>query len=251
MSNKLSYIDAQRLARDFRVGDTVLLPIYTRGNRYAPSLGVVTAVLDKIGFIDVETPFGNIRMSPENLVKEPNSDASYLEDTSLDTWERGQSKKLASRYSKDRLIPATMKAFELREEGLSEIEAYLRLSEANSHTHGDGEIKNAVSLAYDPGLMSKVAIYWKAKGRRYMPSKAEIESGCFNCPHCRAELQKTHYKKHTKLYVCPECLFTIRPKDMLEPGAEIEPLEDEFVEKSPIDFFTPNDPLLRSFRGDK
>lgn len=249
---KSSFIDAQRLARDFHVGDTVLLPVFTRGNRYAPSIGKVTAVLDKIGFIDVETPFGNIRFSPEELVLDQRQDASYLEDTSLSTWERERAKKVACHYAETRLAGVAIKATELRNAGYTEMQAYSSLIEANSQSYGDHEVREGIKLAFEAEPLTKTALYWRAKGRRYMPSKKEVECGCFSCPSCRADLEETHYKKHTKLYVCRECLFTIRPKDLLEPGQEIEPLggEDEFTSKSPVDFFSPNDPLLRALMGD-
>jgi hypothetical protein len=243
-----AYIDTQRLARDFEVGDTVLLPIYTRGNRYAPSLGHVTAVLDKIGFIDVETPFGNIRMSPENLVKDPNADASYLEDTSYDTWERRRSRRVASRYLQEHVTHLWKEATLNRRAGLSEIQAFQKMANMGSSY----EVQEAVSYVYANHLMTKEAIYWKAKGRRYMPSQREVSSGDFECPCCKHLLAKTHYKKHTKLYVCRECLFTIRPADMLEPGQVIDPCEEaqEFTSKSPVDFFTPQDPLLKAVYED-
>jgi len=245
-------MDFQRLSRDFKVGDTVLFPVFTRGNRYAPSLGVVTAVLDKIGFIDVETPFGNIRFSPEELVIDDRQDASYLEDTSDMTWERERAKRIADRYATTRTAAIAVKATELRQSGMSELATYNALYLTNATAYGDDEIKNGVRVAFESAPMTRTAIYWRAKGRRYMPSKAEVDCGCFSCPNCRSDLAQTHYKKHTKLYVCKDCLFTIRPKDLLEPGQDID-LEDddEFVSKSPVDFFSPNDPLLRALNGDK
>lgn len=97
---KKSYADHRALARQFEVGDTVLFPILTRGDSYSPIIGLVTAVLDKIGMVDVETPYGNIRIEPDQIVK-GNSlgyDASYLADTSYSSWELERAHKVASAY---------------------------------------------------------------------------------------------------------------------------------------------------------
>lgn len=252
MSNKKSYIDSQRLARQYKVGDTVLLPIHTRGNRYAPSVGRVTAVLDKIGFLDIETPFGNIRLSAEWVVKENRIDTSYMEmeDTSISTWERERAKKVASSYYKKRFKHISRKAAQLRETGLSEMESYNFIFSRHSSIYTDDEIKEAVKVAYPTKeSQTKQALYWKAKGRRYVPTKSEVEEGCFSCPKCKCDLKKTHYKKNQQLYACPECLWLITPKDLLEKGCEPEPLDGD--KKDVIDFFSPNDPLLRELYGDE
>lgn len=253
MSNKTSYIDYQARAAEFAVGDTVLLPVFTRGNRYAPQIGVVTAVLDKIGFVDVETPYGNIRFSAEEIIPDNRIDvpATYLQDTSYSSWELERARKVADRYARNRLASVAVKATELRHEGMSEMQTYDALYLANSQSFGDHEVREGVRFAFGGEPLTKTAIYWRAKGRRYMPSKREVESGTFACPNCREDLHETHYKKHTKLYVCKECLFTIRPKDLLSPGEEISICDEDFVEKSPIDFFSANDPLLRAVVGDK
>jgi len=253
MSSKISFVDYQARAAEFAVGDYVELPVFGRGNRYAPLVGVITAVLDKIGFLDVETPYGNVRLSPEEVVPNGRLDlpATYLQDTSYSSWEIERARKIADRYAQNRLASVAIKATELRKEGYSEMKTYDVLSRVNAHSYGDHEVKAGVLFAFEAEPMTKTAIYWRAKGRRYMPSKKEVECGVFACPSCRSDLAQTHYKKHTKLYVCRDCLFTIRPKDLLEPGQDIEEIEDALTEKSPVDFFSPNDPLLRSLRGDK
>lgn len=247
MPSKQSYIDTQRLSRQYEVGDTVLFPIYTRGNRFAPSIGRVTAVLDKIGFLDIETPFGNLRMSPELVVKENSIDTSYMEDSSLGTWERDRAKKVASSYYDKRFKSIARKASQLREAGLTEMESYNFIFDRYSSGYSDDEIKEAIRAAF-PQARTKAALYWRAKGRRYVPSQSEVEAGCFTCPKCRCDLQKTYYKKHTELYACPECLWLIRPADLLDRDEDPEPLDED---KNVTHFFAPNDPLLRELYGDE
>lgn len=250
MTFKKSYVDSQRLATKFKIGDSVLFPIFTRGNQYAPVVGLVTAVLPRIGFLDVETPFGNVRIAPEDVVRTESHDASHLEDTSYSTWDRDQAKKVASRHLTARLTAVASKASEMRTKGYKQDDTEKELQESNKESYSISEINEGVKLAYtNETFLSKTAIYWRAKGRRYMPSQKEVMCGEFSCPNCRNCLERTQYKKHTKLYVCRECLFTIRPADLLSPGQIVEDCQElqEGLEDSPLDFFSANDPLLKHF----
>ena len=252
---KDSYIDHQENASNFSVGDTVLLPIFTRGNRYAPHYGRVTSVLDGIGMIDVQTPMGNIRMEPHTVVKDNKIDSSHLStDTSYDSYDKTKDKegytyanpkKVASRYMANRMPSLIKKAFSLLDEGLSPVKAYHQMWDEGKTS--DGDIKNAVKMA----TLKKQALYWRSKGRQYIPTQKEIESGVFHCPHCKTELERGNYKKYTKLYICPECLWMIRPDDLVEretPDDVMEP--DEEIEPGVQDWFTKNDPILKQMYGD-
>lgn len=99
MRHRKSYVDHKDLARQFRVNQSVLFPSYTRGGYYAPVHGRVTAVLDKIGLLEVETPYGNVRVEPDQVMPTTqNLPPGYLTDTTYSTWERERAKKVASRY---------------------------------------------------------------------------------------------------------------------------------------------------------
>jgi len=243
---KKAYIDERKLCQQFTIGDIVLLPIFTRGNRYAPSMGRVTAVLDKIGFLDVETSFGTLRLSPTEVTKRDIEDTD-LEDTGDNTWERERAQRVASSFYHKRYSNLVSKANRLREEGLQEMDAYNFLFSRFASTHSDDEIQRSIRVAFIESRV-KNSLYWKAKGRQYGPTQSEVETSCFHCPQCKTELQKACYQKRTKLYVCPQCLWMITPADLLNPGEEPEPLDQQ---RTVVDFFTPKDPLLQAVYGDR
>lgn len=100
---------------------------------------------------------------------------------------------------------------------------YFSIYDVCSSQHSDAEIRAAVHLS--KGLPHKVALYWKEKGRRYVPTQSELDSGCFLCPKCRTEMRHTVYKTQTKLYACPSCLFLIKPSDILNSVEDKETRE--------------------------
>ena len=258
-----SYINYQQIATQFKEGDMVSVPVHNI------ELGKVTAVITSTGFADVQTSYGNFRFPIEDLMK-MDVDTSFFTDTyvdnSLHTWEREKSRKassmfhrLATNYYNYRIRKVACKASEYREAGMSELEAYEFLFQTYSDRHSDDEIKKAVQIAYpkqgnseartsqSSSVNDKKALYWRSKGRRYVPTKKEVQEGVFHCPKCKTEMEKATYKKYTKLYACPDCLWLICPTEMLDQG-ENPPEEKE--KKDLIDFFRPNDPVLRAIIGD-
>jgi hypothetical protein len=205
---RTAFIDQQRLSKLYKVGDTVLFPIYTLGNDYAPTLGRITAVLSGIGFLDVETVFGNIRVAPEDVVKRNDIDTSFLEDTSEPTWERRRASKIASHYFEIAFKEMVKEAFVRHAKGMNEIQAYDDLYRKSASTAGENLIKEAVSFVY------KNALYWKQVGRQYAPTRQEVECGQYTCPKCKCAMRRTCYKKLTKLLACPQCLWLICDEDI-------------------------------------
>lgn len=250
---KESFIDFQELAKNFKVGDTVLLPIFTRGNRYAPHFGRITHVHDGIGMIDVQTPMGNIRMEPHTVVKDNRINSDHFDyDSSYDSYdkspEEGYSyanpKKVASRHLTSKIAGLVKHATLMMLKGASEAQVYKQTWDPERIS--DGDLKDAIKAA----SLKKEALYWRSKGRQYIPTQKEIESGIFHCPHCKTEMEKGNYKKHTKLYICPDCLWMIRPDDLVErdtPDDVMDP--DEDIEPGVQDWFTANDPILNQMYG--
>jgi hypothetical protein len=116
----------------------------------------------------------------------------------------------------------------------------------------DEEDKPVKSLATRVAaqIMRREALYWAAPGRQYLPTKKEVELGVFTCPKCDTELKKTIYKKRTKLYICTnvDCLFCIKPSDILDRNRpdDVEVEEVPFDAPDSVDFFGPNDAILKS-----
>lgn len=77
------------------------------------------------------------------------------------------------------------------------------------------KLAKRVALAHE-----KQAVYWGAVNRTYKATQEEQDSGDYKCPRCRdVSLRLTSYKredgKNIKLLACNECLFLIRPNDLV------------------------------------
>ena len=122
-------------------------------------------------------------------------------------------KKIAATY-KERIATLYVAASSFHHNGIDTLTAYDVLYKRYAGTFSDTEIKEAVEDTSDTSR--RLAMYWKDKGRQYVPTKREIQTGCFCCPRCKTDLKQTVYKKHTHLYACPSCLFLIKPSDILD-----------------------------------
>lgn len=236
-------IDYWKLTRDYVPGDVVQMYIPGRGGKLSPYYGRVTAVLKGIGFLDVQWPFGNERVSPENLVKvnpeflqylPPSLDFSYY--PGLDTtkqaavgspWRRavelppGLHKELARAFHK----------------GASEIQAYDDLWHRYASVVEDEPLRDEVRKffafsrnAFNLFLQShiaKTATYWTAQNRQHRATRKEVEARCPNCPRCGTPMRKATYKmregQKARLFACPQDLYLIKQTDIFGPdGAPVQ-----------------------------
>lgn len=242
--HKTSYVDYQALAAQFKVGEFVRKIDPVRGKEFASFLeGRVEAVLKGIGFVDVAFPWGTDRVSPDMLVRVKENPAVYSDF--LDSYDRRKGGHIeepmhrrvaAAAASKHAVLYET--ALRMREAGIAELDAYHKMSGRWSDKLGDGPVREAVSYAYEAA--DKVAIYWKDRGRQYVPTKRERETGVLHCPRCKCEMGRTIYKKRTKLYACPECLFLIQPCDLIDPD---ERADEESCADEGLTFTDPNSVL--------
>jgi predicted RNA-binding Zn-ribbon protein involved in translation (DUF1610 family) len=253
--DKKSYIDHQSLSKGFKEGDSVLFPIFTRGNRFAPHYGEVVCVLSSIGMLDVATPMGTIRVEPHEVIKDDSQNTGHLEDTGYDSWDKRKHReasaedfpdvyprKVACRYFNRRIRPIMKSVTENMKTASSDMELYNSVFREMSGPYSDEEIKTAINR-------TKEAVYWKDKGRQYIPTQKEWESGEFHCPRCKNVLRKAKYKKDSKLYVCDECLWMICPEDLIDRDElneeQEEELEEDKQDDGAVDFFEAKDPLLK------
>jgi len=195
---KQAFIDAQEMASHFTVGDTVHYVSPLKMNK-VPYVGIVGEVHEGIGFVDVYFPWGNERISPEFLMKAASG-------------KKALAGKLAQAYQR-RLTYLSDTASGFADAGITQMDAYDMFSRRYHRAFTDSDIKGAIRVGYND---TKVAMYWKQKGRQYVPTQSELNSGCFTCPRCKHELEQTIYKKRTKLHACRECLFLIKQDDILD-----------------------------------
>tara|TARA_B100000963_G_C22591335_1_gene655652 strand:- start:531 stop:1046 length:516 start_codon:yes stop_codon:yes gene_type:complete len=84
---------------------------------------------------------------------------------------------------------------------------------------------------YQAPPVSKTALYWADRDRRYRANKGECDSKIFTCPKCRCEeglpipLKKAIYKRREgaseHLLGCPKCLFLIKKEDIMRKLEEM------------------------------
>lgn len=236
-------IDYWKLTKDFGPGDIVqkFIPGYSE---VSPFYGRVTAVHKGIGFIDVQWPFGNERVSPEELLR-VNPEFSYYLPPSLDFsyypgWDVAKSREASSRkfWRTTELPPGFHKDLSrLWYKGASELKAYDELWHKYTSYNADDEslrdevnkfyrfAKNCVGL-YLQEAAQKTATYWSSQNRQHRATQKEIQSGKPNCPKCGNTMRKTLYKmkegQRLKLFACPKDLFIIKQTDILGPdGAPV------------------------------
>ena len=87
--------DSRELGNHYNVGDFVARQLPDGG--ITDVVGVITAVLRKIGFVDVEFPTGNERISIVEVWKVPKDSIFYAPatlNTSMETWDTSMSRYL-------------------------------------------------------------------------------------------------------------------------------------------------------------
>lgn len=172
-------------------------PFVTGQHNYA---GRVLAVWPAIGMVDVQWPHGTERRSVEELQR---------------------TKK------KDNLLPSA-------EQG--EVPG----GSASVSVSGGPAPRTATVEAWAQRVAEafvKKSLYWGGRNRKYRATKAEIESGKFGCPKCRADgilLKRVNYKREEghsdHLLGCPSCLFVIKRCDLIGHPEYVEPeCEEEAI----------------------
>ena len=239
-------IDYWRLVKEFTVGDMVQRYAPGQGGySLSPFLGRVTAVHRGLGVLDVQWPYGNERMFPDDVVMvSPKStswfppaliDQTYM---ALDT-ERARELWASARTQKLWRTIEVAPDFHLSlakcwKSGSDEVGAYDALWRKYASQTPDAVIRDEVTKFYRLGRnmvdlrisqhVEKTAAYWVAQNRTYRVTKEEHDAGVPNCPKCGKTMRKTTYKMREgdriRLFACPKDLFLLKQDDLLGPGGE-------------------------------
>lgn len=234
-------IDYWKLTRDFKPGDTVQKYMPGRGGTLSPYHGRVTAVLHGIGFLDVQWPFGNERVSPEELVK-VNAEFSMYLPPSLDfSWYPGLDTEQARRASKGlwrkavELPPGFHKELaKIYHRGSGEVQAYDELWHRYASVTEDEPMRDEVRKFYAfshnsfnlllQSHIAKTATYWMAQNRQHRATRKEVEAKTPNCPKCGTPMRKATYKmregQKAKLFACPKDLYLMKQEDIFGPDGQ-------------------------------
>lgn len=71
--------------------------------------------------------------------------------------------------------------------------------------------------------LSMQALYHHEPGRRYRPTKREVDSGKFECPRCHVTMVCSTRKAKDPLYRCPDCAWNIAKSDIFDPEPGEQP----------------------------
>lgn len=234
-------IDFWKLTKGFKVGDTVQrFAPGTMGLSMSPFVGRVTCVHRGLGMVDVQWPYGNEQVLPNELVQvdskimgifPPTLDQTYLSvsvqrdlQASVPKWRTtevpaGFHRELARQWSK----------------GASEVAAYDAVWDRfSSEGMNDDAVRSEIEKFYlvahnliDFRLQQhvrKTAAYWAASNRQYRATSDELSSRRPSCPKCGTSMKKTTYKmmegSRTRLFACPKDLFLLKQSDILGPTGE-------------------------------
>lgn len=240
-------IDYWRLTKEFAVGDMV--------QRFAPGaggyslsafLGRVTAVHRGLGVLDVQWPYGNERMFPDDIVLVSPKSTSWFPPALMDQTYMGldtqRARELWASNASRKLWRTTelpqgfhLDLAKLWTKGANEVQAYDDLwTKYAKIGASDDAIKDEVgkfylasrNLAemYIQEFARRSAAYWVSQNRQYRVTKNEHQAGKPSCPKCGTEMRRTTYKmdkgaKH-RLFACPKDLFLIKQDSIMGPDGQ-------------------------------
>jgi hypothetical protein len=232
-------IDYWLLTKEFKAGDTVQRVNPAGGFALSPFAGKVTAVHRGLGVIDVQWPYGNERMFPDDLIRVDPKITGVLPpsfDQSYSSWDQTNRTAAAKNWRTTEVPPGFHQDLaKLWSRSASEVGAYDELYRRYVAAGADDmAIRDEVTKFYLVGrnlaelrLQShahKSAAYWAASNRQYRVTSQEFSKRTPGCPKCATPMRKTTYKmaegNRVRLFACPKDLFLVRQNDLVGPGGE-------------------------------
>jgi ribosomal protein S27AE len=233
-------IDYWELSKNFAPGDFVQKYVPSRNQNLSPYVGRVTAVLRGIGFLDVQWPFGNERISPEDVILVNKEFATYLPPMNDFSYYPGLEQERARLASKlpwrttELPIGFHTELAKLWHRGASEVEAYDELWHRYAAFSADETLRDEVAKVYAfsdnaftmflDEYARKTAMYWVSQNRQHRATQGEVQAKRPNCPRCGTSMRKATYKmaegQRMRLFACPKDLYLIKQNDILGPGGE-------------------------------
>lgn len=238
-------IDYWSLAKEFKAGNFVQKINPINGD-LSPYMGRVTAVLRGIGCLDVQWPFGNERVFPDDVVL---VDPKYsrvlppaLLDQTLLTTEIEKARTASTSPWKTQVIHPVLYVEMARywHKGASEVIAYDDLYRKYGSAIPEAAIRSEVGTFYRlgrnagvalvaseakrQGFQNREAAYWVAQNRTFRATDPEMKAGKPNCPRCANRMRRATYKMHkgsrVKLFACGKCLYLLDPTSIVGPDGQ-------------------------------
>jgi hypothetical protein len=230
-------IDYWKLVKDYAPGDLVQRFAPGSDNDLSPFVGRVTAVHKGTGFLDIQWPMGNERVSAEEVLKVNPEFAKFLPPSLNFSWYPGYdvTKQAAKTpWRTDVLHPEfyhTAASLWLKRVG--EVAAYDELWHKYGSQYDDEVLRDEVARLYAFArnattlrlrATEKQAAYWVAQNRQYRVTQNEMQTRAPGCPKCGKTMRRTIYKMdkgaRMKLFACPKCLFLVKRDNLLGPDGQ-------------------------------
>jgi hypothetical protein len=237
-------IDFWKLVKDFKQGDTVQRYAPGQGGySLSPFTGRVTAVHRGLGVLDVQWPYANERMSPDEVVRVNPKLVEWLPpefDQSYDSYDIQKAREKwassSSPWAGSKLPPGFYKNVAMSwAKGASEMGAYDEAWHQYAAQGVDDEsLRTEIQKFYQVGErlrdlritqhVAKSAAYWVAQNRQYRVTAEEVQHGKPRCPKCATSMRRTTYKmkegSRVRLFACPRDLFLLKSDAILGPLGE-------------------------------
>lgn len=237
-------IDLWKLAQGFSIGDVVQrFAPGSGGYSMSPFVGRVTAVHKGLGVVDVQFPYGNERMSPDEIIKvdpkicvwlPPEFDQSY---SSYDIQKARSRQASVNGLWEGSNLPVGFyrELAKIWGQGCNEVGAYDSLWHRYASSGvSDDNIRSEIEKFYRVSsnlvdlriaqAVEKTAAYWIAQNRQYRVTGEELQSRKPVCPKCGTTMRRTTYKMNegarVRLFACPKDLFLIKTDNILGPEGE-------------------------------
>jgi ribosomal protein S27AE len=237
-------LDFWKLVKEFKKGDTVQRFAPSSGSTLSPFVGRVTAVHRGLAQLDVQWPYGNERMSPDEIVKVDPRLTMWLPpefDQSYDSYDIRRDRERWASANGSPWRGSTLPPGFYRElaktwsQGKNEFSSYDEMWHRYSAQGVDDDaLRSEVEKFYLVAkrladlrikqFATKSAAYWVAQNRQYRVTKGELESRRPSCPKCGTAMRRTTYKMaegaRMRLFACPKDLFLVKTDSLLGPGGE-------------------------------
>jgi len=237
-------IDYWQIVKEFKVGDWVQRFAPASGATISPFMGIVTTVQRGLGTVDVQWPYGNEQMFPDDIFRVNPNVGVYLPPETDQTYMTRETEMARERWASsarnlwaNTQVPAGFyrDLSKLWSLGLGEVSAYDQMWRKHAgQTSGDDVVRTEVAKFYRvaKGLrnlrikqhVAKSSAYWVAQNRQYRLSQQEIKAGGPSCPKCAGAMRRTNYKMHEgnshRLFACPRDLFLIKDTDLIGPEGQ-------------------------------
>jgi hypothetical protein len=231
MIRKKAFVDDQLAARQFNTGDTVRKS-GLRGFLLSPYAGRVLYANPDTGVVQVQWPWGAELESATELAHDtscnqlpPSMDQSYStwegakNINSVNTiesdvaWRKSLASSIVQKYE-NKTLPVYRLACKAIHDGLSEVEAFAKISSVTYNDFSTDCVRVTISNLYNVG--HKMALYWADPKRKYRVTQQEKNSGALSCPRCKSALKPRIFRQGKRFFLCKTCGFSIHPKDILK-----------------------------------